>query len=253
MPDREARVEEFFLRAAAMLPSRKFILGGSGWDGKPMPENVVNLGHIYIAEHNAFNSTPRAVLNITRDSMARYGFSPPTRVFEATGTGACIITDAWEGIELFLEPGAEVLLANSGADVAAHLEWLTVERAAQLGGNARRRVLTQHTYAHRAAQLEQLLDGKLQGSAALQQTAPRLRCRAMRAGVLSNSVERTLQRMREQYPDLPMVVLSRTGGEPQWFEVLVGGAIDLLVPPYTEHDLLPAVEYAVASYEARGR
>ena len=72
------------------------------------------MGHVYTRDHNAFNCTPRAVLNISRDSMARYGFSPATRVFEAAGAGACIVTDAWEGIELFLEPGAEVLVADSG-------------------------------------------------------------------------------------------------------------------------------------------
>ena len=77
-----------------------------------MPPNVRYVGHVYTRDHNAFNCTPRAVLNVNRESMARYGFSPPTRVFEAAGAGACLITDAWEGIELFLEPGREVLVAR---------------------------------------------------------------------------------------------------------------------------------------------
>jgi len=106
LPDREARVEEFFLRAAAAQPDRTFLLGGSGWGDKPMPPNVRYAGHVYTADHNAFNSTPTAVLNINRESMARYGFSPPTRVFEAAGAGACLMTDDWEGIELFLDPGS---------------------------------------------------------------------------------------------------------------------------------------------------
>src|SRR3712207_9378582 len=63
--------------------------------------NVLYAGHVYTRDHNAFNCTPMAVLNISRESMARYGFSPATRVFEAAGAGACLITDAWEGIELF--------------------------------------------------------------------------------------------------------------------------------------------------------
>ncbi|HYG69698.1 MAG TPA: glycosyltransferase, partial [Anaeromyxobacteraceae bacterium] len=109
LPDREARVEEFFLRAAALLPDRSFLLGGAGWDGKPMPKNVRHLGHVGTADHNAFNATPLAVLNVSRESMARYGFSPATRVFEAAGAGGCLITDAWEGIEQFLEPDVEVL------------------------------------------------------------------------------------------------------------------------------------------------
>lgn len=159
LPDREARVEEFFLRAAELLPERRFLLGGSGWDDKVIPANVTPLGHVYTHEHNAFNSTPRAVLNVNRESMARYGFSPPTRVFEAAGAGACIITDEWQGIELFLEPGKEVLVASNGAHVAEHLAALAPERARRIGCAAYRRIVAHHTYAHRATQLEALLDG----------------------------------------------------------------------------------------------
>jgi len=157
LPDRERRVEEFFLDVAARSRERTFLLGGSGWDDKPRSPNVHYAGHVFTADHNAFNCTPRAVLNVNRESMARYGFSPPTRVFEAAGAGACIITDAWEGIELFLEPGREVLVAHAGGDVARHVEGLDPARARSLGEAARRRVLAEHTYAHRAAQVSALL------------------------------------------------------------------------------------------------
>ena len=157
LPDREARVEEFFLDAAAKLPEKTFLLGGSGWGDKPLPGNVRYLGHVYTKDHNAFNCTPLAVLNISRESMARYGFSPATRVFEAAGAGACLITDEWVGIEMFLEPGTEVLVARDGAEVAGHLRELTPERARRIGEAARRRVLSEHTYAHRAAQVETVL------------------------------------------------------------------------------------------------
>ena len=158
LPDREARVEEFFLRAAEQLPDSAFVLGGSGWADKPMPPNVNPIGHVYTHEHNAFNCTPRAVLNVNRESMARYGFSPPTRVFEAAGAGACLITDEWTGIELFLEPGSEVLVASDGEAVAEHLRSLSSDRARAIGSAAYRRITAEHTYAHRVAQLETLLD-----------------------------------------------------------------------------------------------
>lgn len=158
LPDREARVEEFFLRAAALAPNRTFLIGGSGWQDKAMPSNVRYAGHVYTRDHNAFNCSARAVLNINRASMARYGFSPPTRVFEAAGAGACLITDEWEGIELFLEPGHEVLVARDGEDVARWVADLTPARAAEIGQRARARILASHTYAHRVAQLEKLLD-----------------------------------------------------------------------------------------------
>jgi spore maturation protein CgeB len=158
LPDREARVEEFFLRAAS-LSKGTFVLGGSGWEDKAMPGNVRYVGHVYTRDHNAFNCTPRAVLNISRDSMARFGFSPATRVFEAAGAGACIITDAWEGIEHFLAPGVEVLVARSGDEVAELSGSLTRESARSIGAAGKRRILAEHTYAHRAAELEALLCG----------------------------------------------------------------------------------------------
>jgi len=157
LPDRETRVEAFFLQAAKRLPGHRFLLGGSGWGDKTLPANVHYLGHVYTRDHNALNVTPRAVLNVSRESMARYGFSPATRVFEAAGAGGCLITDEWEGIDLFLEPGSEVLVARDGDAVAELLEQLTPVRAAAIGRAARRRLLSEHTYAHRAAQVEAVL------------------------------------------------------------------------------------------------
>jgi spore maturation protein CgeB len=157
LPDRESRVEAFFLEVAQAMPDLRFLLGGSGWDDKPMPGNVRYLGHVSTRDHNAFNVTPRAILNISRESMARYGFSPATRVFEAAGAGACLITDAWEGIEMFLEPGKEVLVARHRDDVMAHLSQLTDQRAREIGDAARRRILAEHTYQSRVDQLESIL------------------------------------------------------------------------------------------------
>jgi spore maturation protein CgeB len=89
--------------------------------------------------------------------MATNGFSPATRVFEAAGAAACIITDAWEGLEQFLEPDAEVLVARDGRDVAEHLARLTREEAQKIGKAARRRVLAEHTYDRRGAEVDRLL------------------------------------------------------------------------------------------------
>jgi len=157
LPDREARVEEFFLRAASLAPEHRFLLGGNGWDDKPMPGNVAAVGHVGTALHNAFNCSPLAVLNVARDSMARVGFSPATRVFEAAGAGACLITDEWEGIELFLQPDAEVLVARDGQDVAEILRSLTEERARAIGEAALARVLADHTYDRRGAEVDGVL------------------------------------------------------------------------------------------------
>jgi len=159
LPDREERVEEFFLKPARILPRRRFLLGGNGWSDKPMSENVDYLGHVFTADHNTLNCSATAVLNVNRASMASYGYSPPTRVFEAAGAGACLVTDRWVGIEEFLEPEREVLVASCGEEVAAHLEGLTPARAREIGRKALRRVLARHTYSHRALQVDALLQG----------------------------------------------------------------------------------------------
>jgi spore maturation protein CgeB len=160
LPDREARVDEFFFSAARLLPDRSFILGGNGWHDKIMPENVNYLGHVSTNQHNAFNSTPLSVLNICRDSMAKFGFSPATRVFEAAGSGSCIITDIWKGIDTFFEPGKEILLAGSGEEVAAILDALTPSEAGKIGQAALRKVKQKHTYKQRALEFENVLNYK---------------------------------------------------------------------------------------------
>ena len=157
LPDREQRVEQFFLEPAMRLPQQQFLIGGSGWSDKPMSSNIRYVGHVSTRDHNAFNVTPKAVLNISRSSMAENGFSPATRVFEAAGAGACLITDHWEGIDLFLRPGEEVLVARDGQDVIDILASLSREQAAAIGRRGMERVLAAHTYDRRADEVDALL------------------------------------------------------------------------------------------------
>ncbi len=161
LPDRETRVEEFFLNVAAQLPAKKFLLGGNGWQDKTMSSNINYIGHTFTKDHNAFNCSPVAVLNISRDSMASYGFSPATRVFEAAGAGACIITDYWVGINFFFEPDKEILVAKSGDEVKEILSSLTKEKAESVGKAALKKVLEKHTYTHRAVELDRILKEEL--------------------------------------------------------------------------------------------
>jgi spore maturation protein CgeB len=159
LPDREARVEEFFFRAVRARPDRSFLLGGQGWEDRIRDANLRYVGHVPPPDHNALNCSALAVLNVSRADMAANGFSPATRVFEAAGAGACLITDAWEGVDEFLEPGREVLVAADGLEVAELLDGLGPARARAIGAAALERVLAQHTYAHRAAQVEAILAG----------------------------------------------------------------------------------------------
>jgi spore maturation protein CgeB len=150
LPDRESRVDEFFLRAAQLAPEFQFVLGGEGWAGKELPANVRRIGHVGTRDHNLLNSSARLVLNINRDSMARAGFSPPTRIFEAAGAGACVISDRWMGIEDCFAPGREILTAGSAKEVVEHLRNCGPLDAAAIGGRMRQRALREHTYHLRA-------------------------------------------------------------------------------------------------------
>lgn len=158
LPDRERRVEEFFLRAAELAPSHSFILGGEGWAGKPLPSNVRWIGHVSTDDHNRLNSAARMVLNVNRESMADVGFSPPTRIFEAAGAAACLITDSWDGISSFFAPGKEILIASGAEDVVAYLTSVGSHQRTEIGEAMRQRALRDHTYAQRAAQVQAVLE-----------------------------------------------------------------------------------------------
>jgi spore maturation protein CgeB len=158
LPDRERRVEEFFFRVAELAPDYRFALGGEGWGGKRLPANVRWIGHVGTGDHNRVNCSARMVLNINRDSMAGVGFSPPTRVFEAAGAGACMITDRWAGIEQFFEPEQEILVAGSAEEIVACLRNTSAARAREIGENMRERALRDHTYALRAKEVDAILE-----------------------------------------------------------------------------------------------
>jgi len=157
LPDREERVQKLFFQVARALPDHEFVLGGNGWDPAELPPNVRWVGHVYTADHNAFNCTPRAVLNIARESMAAVGWSPATRVFEAAGAAACLLTDAWEGLDDFFYPGEEVLVADDADAIVEHLGSLDDRRRRGIGLAARWRALNEHTYAQRAERVEAAL------------------------------------------------------------------------------------------------
>ncbi len=152
--DRQARLEGLLIETARARPTQQFLIAGPQYPPMDLPVNVRREVHLYPRDHAAFYSSNYATLNLTRDAMRRYGWSPASRLFEAAACGACIISDTWTGLDSVLEPGHELLLAESAADVAAHLDALTPTRRAAIGQAARKRVLRQHTFASRAEQVD---------------------------------------------------------------------------------------------------
>jgi spore maturation protein CgeB len=163
-PDPEARVAEYFFEPAQRLPQRQFLLAGSGWDSMAVPPNVRTPGELPAAEHDAVYRAARAVLHVASDDRAPGGPSGLAQLLQIAGTGACPISHADAGVERFLEPGVEVLIARNGAEVAQHLEALSPERALRIGAAARQRVLAQHCFDARARELEALFTAGAQAA-----------------------------------------------------------------------------------------
>lgn len=174
LPDRERRVEELFLKAAELAPECSFILGGEGWGDKPLPNNVRWIGHVPTGDHNRVNCSAGMAMNINRNSMAVSGFSPPTRIFEVAGAGACMLCDDWPGIEDCFEPEKEIIIVRSAEDVVEALRKYGQDDRARIGRAFRERALRDHTYAQRAAQAESaFLECIAQRAAAIEEAATR--------------------------------------------------------------------------------
>ena len=157
MPDREARIWDLFMRAAEAAPEYRFVLGGNGWSDTALPPNVEWIGHVPTGDHARRNGSARMVLNINRAAMAEYGYSPPTRVFEAAGNAACLITDDWPGIPTFFAPGREILVARTADDIVHYLRTVSPADARAIGLAAHARVLRDHAYALRARAVDEVM------------------------------------------------------------------------------------------------
>lgn len=157
-PDRQASLQKLFLGPAQVLRKRRFVLGGAQYpDDFPWTENVWFVSHVPPPQHASFYCSSRATLNVTRAAMASTGFCPSGRLFEAAACETPIVSDSWPGLDDFLTPGEEILVAGSSQDVVNALS-LSPEELRRLGRAARERVLAEHTAEHRSRELIDLLE-----------------------------------------------------------------------------------------------
>jgi spore maturation protein CgeB len=163
--DRQAKVEQLLVAPAARLPDQRFIIGGAQYPPEfPWGDNIFFVRHLPPADHPAFFCSSRLTLNVTREAMARTGWCPSGRLFEAAACGAAIVSDAWPGLDSFFEPGSEILLAKTTEDVVTALG-LSDDELMPIRARARERVLSEHTSALRAAELDRLLNDALRAPA----------------------------------------------------------------------------------------
>lgn len=153
--DRQPMLTQLMLEPARGLRDHRFVVAGPQYPADiAWPDNVERITHLPPRAHKGFYNAQRYTLNITRADMVRAGWSPSVRLFEAAACGTPIISDWWDGLDEFFEPGREILIARSARDTEEYLHDVPAAERAQVGTRARARVLANHTAAHRAEELE---------------------------------------------------------------------------------------------------
>lgn len=156
--DRQPALEQLFLEPARRSPAKRFLVGGALYPQDfPWSENVSFVSHVPPPQHPAFYSSSKLTLSVTRAAMAQMGYCPSGRLFEAAACDTPVLSDSWQGLEEFFEPGREILVASSADDVEEFLA-LSPEELRSIGCAARERVLAEHTADHRSQQLLSLLE-----------------------------------------------------------------------------------------------
>jgi len=159
--DRQAMLDRLFMEPARRRPDDRFLIGGSQYPAEfSWLTNVCYVRHVPPSDHPDFYASSRFTLNVTRGAMARMGFCPSGRLFEAASCEATILTDYWPGLETFFEIGSE-LVAVADADGVIDALQMSERARRRIGEAARARVLQSHTAAHRAEALEDLLSRRV--------------------------------------------------------------------------------------------
>ncbi|HYE62203.1 MAG TPA: glycosyltransferase [Phycisphaerales bacterium] len=169
--DRQQALEKLFIQPAQQLAERRFLIGGAQYPADfPWTPNIYFVRHMPPPQHPHFFCSSRLTLNVTRKAMAEYGYCPSGRLFEAAACGAPVLTDWFEGLEAFFEPGCEVLVARSSGDAIAAIE-LSDAELRRVAEAARERTLSEHTSERRAQDFERAVAGALGARTAIDDAA----------------------------------------------------------------------------------
>jgi spore maturation protein CgeB len=151
----QAGVDRLLLEVARIWPRGRFVVVGSRYPERIVwPRNVSLVDYLSPGEQRGFYNAQGFTLNVTSALRAVAGHCPGVHLFEAAACGTPVITDDWQGIEDFFEPGKEILVARDTVAVRDYLRSVTVRERTRLSAAARRRCLAEHTAEQRAAQLE---------------------------------------------------------------------------------------------------
>jgi spore maturation protein CgeB len=156
--DRQEALERLFVEPARGMPEHKFLIGGAQYpESFPWTSNIFFARHVAPAEHSQFYCSSTVTLNVTRGPMAEMGYCPSGRLFEAAACGVPILSDSWEGLEYFFEPGKEILVAQNTPEAVSALS-LSADELSRIGNCARERALSEHTADKRARDFEEIVE-----------------------------------------------------------------------------------------------
>jgi spore maturation protein CgeB len=172
-PDRQAKVDQLFLEPARRHPQMQFMLAGSMYPCEwQWPQNVRRAEHVPPQAHPRFYSSSRITLNLTREEMARSGWCPSGRFFEAAACGTPLISDWWEGLDWFFDVVRDIHVVARAEHVENALNMPEPELRA-LAAHARQRTLDDHTGQVRARQLLRYLEEARAATATLKSESAR--------------------------------------------------------------------------------
>ena len=155
--DRQPTLERLLIAPARRLPHLKFCVAGPQYpDSIDWPANVERIDHLPPADHPDFYAASRFTLNVTRKDMIEAGWSPSVRLFEAAACATPVISDRWAGLDSLFEPGREIIIADTSDQLVDILSSGT--EASAIGQAARNRIMSGHTAAHRAGELERAIE-----------------------------------------------------------------------------------------------
>ncbi len=158
-PDRQKTVNALLVKVARLCPGMRFMVAGPEYPNRSRwPANIGHIVHLSPPQHRDFYNSQRFTLNVTRARMIRAGYSPSVRLFEAAACGTPVISDSWVGLDSFFTPGCEILVAHSTEECRTILRRVSRGQREEIGRCARKRVLREHTAAHRASELEKFLE-----------------------------------------------------------------------------------------------
>ncbi len=152
--ERTSQLEELLIGPANYTPNRQFALAGDHYPvNRIWPQNLTYLEHLPETNHVDFYNRQRATLVLSRADRRELGYTPSRRLLAAAACGVPVLTDAWEGLEEFFEPGREVFSVAAKQDVLDVLYHTDKDLRRRVGSAARGRIMEGHTTAHRARQL----------------------------------------------------------------------------------------------------